>query len=216
MSETKKLTPKQQRFCDEYLIDLNATQAAIRAGYSKSNLMGRPKKGYYVYFLINPLNDRIFYVGKGKGRRALCHESDYKNGNGSNSLKKEEIGSILESGNTVKIFYFGIDLKEEDAFLQEGELIREFRDYGLTNIMEGCQNPIEVNKAWARHSLKQIIPFDIWMRIKNRSETEIQLYKMLIDEFKRISKTGDIWDLRELPKNVIVIKRGGEVWLKSA
>ena len=31
----KKLTPKQQRFIDEYLIDLNATQAAIRAGYSK-------------------------------------------------------------------------------------------------------------------------------------------------------------------------------------
>lgn len=29
-----KLTAKQQRFCDEYLIDLNATQAAIRAGYS--------------------------------------------------------------------------------------------------------------------------------------------------------------------------------------
>lgn len=30
-----KLTEKQKRFCDEYLIDLNATQAAIRAGYSK-------------------------------------------------------------------------------------------------------------------------------------------------------------------------------------
>ena len=30
-----KLNPKQQRFCEEYLIDLNATQAAIRAGYSK-------------------------------------------------------------------------------------------------------------------------------------------------------------------------------------
>ncbi|GFZ30741.1 terminase small subunit [Clostridium zeae] len=29
-----KLTAKQKAFCDEYLIDLNATQAAIRAGYS--------------------------------------------------------------------------------------------------------------------------------------------------------------------------------------
>ncbi|WP_440064370.1 terminase small subunit [Pseudomonas syringae] len=29
------LTAKQQRFVDEYLIDLNATQAATRAGYSK-------------------------------------------------------------------------------------------------------------------------------------------------------------------------------------
>ena len=29
------MTDKQKRFCDEYLIDCNATQAAIRAGYSK-------------------------------------------------------------------------------------------------------------------------------------------------------------------------------------
>jgi phage terminase small subunit len=30
-----ELNPKQERFCQEYLIDLNATQAAIRAGYSE-------------------------------------------------------------------------------------------------------------------------------------------------------------------------------------
>ena len=29
------LSPKQERFAMEYLIDLNATQAAIRAGYAK-------------------------------------------------------------------------------------------------------------------------------------------------------------------------------------
>ena len=34
MAKMAKLTEKQQRFVDEYLIDLNATQAAIRAGYS--------------------------------------------------------------------------------------------------------------------------------------------------------------------------------------
>ncbi len=32
-----KLTPKQARFVEEYGVDLNATQAAIRAGYSKSS-----------------------------------------------------------------------------------------------------------------------------------------------------------------------------------
>jgi len=34
-SGTKPFTEKQQRFVEEYLIDLNATQAAIRAGYSE-------------------------------------------------------------------------------------------------------------------------------------------------------------------------------------
>lgn len=32
-----RLTDKQKKFINEYLIDLNATQAAIRAGYSKKN-----------------------------------------------------------------------------------------------------------------------------------------------------------------------------------
>jgi phage terminase small subunit len=31
---SKELNPKQRRFVDEYLVDLNAKQAAIRAGYS--------------------------------------------------------------------------------------------------------------------------------------------------------------------------------------
>ena len=30
-----KMSAKQQRFCDEYLISLNATQAAIKAGYTE-------------------------------------------------------------------------------------------------------------------------------------------------------------------------------------
>ena len=35
--KTRKLTPKQQRFVEEYLVDLNAAQAAIRAGYSRNS-----------------------------------------------------------------------------------------------------------------------------------------------------------------------------------
>ena len=33
----RKLTPKQARFVEEYLLDLNATQACIRAGYTQKN-----------------------------------------------------------------------------------------------------------------------------------------------------------------------------------
>ena len=36
-----KLTEKQKRFCEEYLIDLNATQAGIRAGYSPNGINKR-------------------------------------------------------------------------------------------------------------------------------------------------------------------------------
>jgi phage terminase small subunit len=36
-SNPPTLTAKQSRFIDEYLVDLNGTQAAIRAGYSKKS-----------------------------------------------------------------------------------------------------------------------------------------------------------------------------------
>ena len=31
------------------------------------------KLGHYVYLYVNPLDDAVFYVGKGKGKRALAH-----------------------------------------------------------------------------------------------------------------------------------------------
>lgn len=37
MASGSSLTDKERRFVDEYLIDLNATQAAIRAGYSEES-----------------------------------------------------------------------------------------------------------------------------------------------------------------------------------
>ena len=37
MSENSGLTLKQKAFCEEYLIDMNGTQACIRAGYSKKS-----------------------------------------------------------------------------------------------------------------------------------------------------------------------------------
>jgi len=51
--QTGFLTPKQQKFCDEYLTDMNATRAALRAGYSASTalsgaLMRIPKIAAYL------------------------------------------------------------------------------------------------------------------------------------------------------------------------
>lgn len=56
----KGLTQKQKRFCEEYLIDLNATQAYIRAGYAggtksaeanATRLMGNDKVRVYIDWL---------------------------------------------------------------------------------------------------------------------------------------------------------------------
>lgn len=44
MDTGQKMTEKQKRFCDEYLIDLNAEGAAVRAGYSPKYARGNAHK----------------------------------------------------------------------------------------------------------------------------------------------------------------------------
>lgn len=59
------LTPKQQRFCEEYLVDLNATQAAIRAGYSKNT--AQPISSQNLSKLI--IQEEISRLSKARSKR---------------------------------------------------------------------------------------------------------------------------------------------------
>ena len=68
------MTPRQEKFCIEYLIDLNATQAAIRAGYSKKTAysMGqRLLKNVEIKSRIKELQDKIFENGMMSAAEAL-------------------------------------------------------------------------------------------------------------------------------------------------
>ena len=60
------ITPKQQRFCMEYLIDVNATQAAIRTGYSRHSarwigyeLRCKPYIRLYIQELMDRCIERV-------------------------------------------------------------------------------------------------------------------------------------------------------------
>lgn len=55
----KKLTAKQQRFCDEYLIDLNATQAAIRTGYSEKTAYSQGQRLLKHVEVKNYINEQL-------------------------------------------------------------------------------------------------------------------------------------------------------------
>lgn len=59
------MTKKQERFCAEYLIDLNATQAAIRAGYSEktarsiaSEILAKPDIRAYIDKQMEAMQDK--------------------------------------------------------------------------------------------------------------------------------------------------------------
>ena len=66
MELAAKLTPKQLLFCQEYLIDLNATQAALRAGYSTktaqrigSENLSKPLIAQYIQLLADERSKRV-------------------------------------------------------------------------------------------------------------------------------------------------------------
>lgn len=54
-----KLTERQKRFCDEYLFDLNATQAAIRAGYSEKTAQNIWKENLTKPYIKKRIEARI-------------------------------------------------------------------------------------------------------------------------------------------------------------
>lgn len=53
------MTEKQKRFCDEYLVDLNATQAAIRAGYSVKTAQEIGAENLTKPIIRNYINERM-------------------------------------------------------------------------------------------------------------------------------------------------------------
>jgi len=53
------LTAKQQAFVDEYLIDLNATQAAIRAGYSAKTAQEQSSRLLSKVIIKAAIDDRL-------------------------------------------------------------------------------------------------------------------------------------------------------------
>lgn len=62
------LNDKQKQFCEEYIIDLNGTQAAIRAGYSKktaraiaNELLTKLDIQEYIQKLKNKRSNRVKY-----------------------------------------------------------------------------------------------------------------------------------------------------------
>lgn len=100
------MTPKQERFCAEYLIDLNATQAAIRSGYSEKTAYSigqRLLKNVEVQRYITELRERAFdnaiaTIKETEAFLAKCMRGDVKeevivtlgNGDGSSRAKVVE------------------------------------------------------------------------------------------------------------------------------
>ena len=92
---------------------------------------------FYVYELIDPRNNEVFYVGKGTGNRAYVHQyivEKYGKDVTNNSDKFNLIGDILSDGLDVIVKKVFKSNDEALCYEMEDKLIQEHGLYNLTNI----------------------------------------------------------------------------------
>jgi hypothetical protein len=142
---------------------------------------------YYVYLLISPIDNKVFYIGKGKGNRLKRHVSLTKNDKISNGnvYLYRKIKSILKSYNDIVYEIVFRSDNEIEAYEKEKDLIYE---YGLENL---CNLSISYN----------IITDDIKNKISN-SVKNLYLYNT-----DYVKKLNDIYNSEEYrQKQSIAVK----------
>ena len=152
---------------------MDAVSSLTNAGFSIEKDSG---SNFYVYFLINPTTKKIFYVGKGKGRRVKQHYSNYINGVSTNGVKNFEIFEIASKGLRPIEFVLEDDLTESRALRLEKLLILKFRKHGLTNISSGNVSSLDSTQKHNEYLIATTMPFERWLAITPRKQYEIDTY----------------------------------------
>lgn len=101
---------------------------------------------YYVYALVDPRDNRIFYIGKGKGNRVFQHAKDSLKED-DKSLKLDIIRSILQEGKQVNPYILRHNLTEETAFIIESTLI-DLLTYTKFNKTNQLANIVAGHHQW--------------------------------------------------------------------
>jgi hypothetical protein len=125
------------------------------AALLKIPLTAARKLGHYVYLYVNPLDGSIFYVGKGKGGRALAHLED--------AHKREvakTIRAIRAAGEEPRIEILAHALPSADVALHvEAAVIDALGLAGLANLVRGWRGAhfgrAPVNEVVARYTRRR-------------------------------------------------------------
>jgi hypothetical protein len=94
---------------------------------------------YYVYMLLDPIDNKPFYVGKGIDNRVFNHLACALTDNDTSNAKYDKIREIVQKGQSVKHVIVRHGLSESEAFQIEASLIDTLSYCGLllSNVVGG-------------------------------------------------------------------------------
>lgn len=184
--------PKHERFAQELSKGKTATEAFELSGLEKV-ICFKPA-GFYVYALIDPRNDRVFYVGKGKGRRYAAHHRQFLAGIISNTAKYCRIAEIAASGLRPVAVCLSDGMEEWPAYSLERSFINKIGGDALTNNSVGQMSDLEKAAVSARYGISRIMPFDQWFAKKRRPgswiispDEDAKLYHSIVRDFREMA-----------------------------
>ena len=96
--------------------------------------------GFYVYALVDPRDDKVFYIGKGTGNRVFSHEFESGKSRKAEKQKLQKIQDIEKNGYCVKRLIVNRGLSEAESFAAEATLINLLKfmpDIQLANEVAG-------------------------------------------------------------------------------
>ena len=105
--------------------------------------------GAYVYALVDPRTDKVFYVGKGNGNRVFDHCNFAIKDEDAESLKLNLIREIISEGLNVKHYILRHKLSDAEALIVESVLI-DFLTYPEFNNESMLTNIVSGHHQWDR------------------------------------------------------------------
>lgn len=117
------------------------------------------KKTYYVYYLIDPRDNTVFYIGKGKNQRMYVHEQYVRENRNPHKVNKKlynKIKTIHKNHYKVKYKKVFKTNDEQEAYKTEEEHQRKFGLENLCNIAYGGIPPSWKGKKHSEEARKKI------------------------------------------------------------
>lgn len=180
---------QQERFAQLLAHGVPVIEAAKDVGIQFSQ--GSRVEGFGVYFLSDPRDGVVFYVGKGKRRRPWDHEKECRRGQIRNTCKYNAIRDILRAGFRPVIHIVADNLIERKAQSLEMFFIRAIGRSRLTNWNTGSSAVVGSFNTFnvADGLLRRVKSFGSWLRETPRSRAEIDIFLFVV---RGLRKSRDI------------------------